>query len=147
MSARPDPTEKDENDKPALWLLPKTGEPRRLATRPGGVSGVRTGGSSIVYLSDVFPGDLDTEQERRKEREEAGITAILHEGYPVRFWDHDLGPARPRLFSARTRRPGPRRGRRPAADLLRRHPRRRDRRGAVARGLSPTATTAAAWSR
>ncbi|WP_066364400.1 S9 family peptidase [Herbidospora mongoliensis] len=99
VSARPDPTEKDDNDKPALWLLPKSGEPRRLATRPGGIAGVKTGGSSIVYVSDVLPGDQDTEKDRRKEREEAGITAILHEGYPVRFWDHDIGPAHPRFFS------------------------------------------------
>ncbi|WP_062345484.1 S9 family peptidase [Herbidospora yilanensis] len=99
VSARPDPAEKDADDRPALWLLPKTGEARRLATRPGGISGVRAGGSSIVYAADVFPGDLDSERDRRKEREEAGISAILHEGYPVRFWDHDIGPGGPRLFS------------------------------------------------
>ena len=29
----------------------------------------------------------------------AKVTAILHEGGPVRFWDHDLGPARPRLLA------------------------------------------------
>ena len=28
------------------------------------------------------------------------MTAILHEGTSVRFWDHDLGPARPRLLAA-----------------------------------------------
>nr|WP_062334160.1 S9 family peptidase [Herbidospora sakaeratensis] len=99
VSARPDPAEKDADDKPALWLLPKTGEARRLATRPGGISGVRAGGSAIVFLADVLPGDPESERERRKEREEAGITALLHEGYPVRFWDHDLGPGSPRLFS------------------------------------------------
>ncbi|GAB1821850.1 S9 family peptidase [Herbidospora sp. RD11066] len=99
VSARPDPTEKDDNDKPALWLLPKTGEPRRLATRPGGIGGVRAAGSSIVYVSDVLPGDEDTEKDRRKEREDAGISAILHEGYPVRYWDQDIGPGQTRLFS------------------------------------------------
>src|SRR5689334_1037718 len=35
----------------------------------------------------------------RQERKEAGITAILHESAPVRFWDHDLGPDQPRLFA------------------------------------------------
>ncbi len=35
----------------------------------------------------------------RQEREDAGITAILHESAPVRFWDHDLGPDQLRLFA------------------------------------------------
>ena len=30
----------------------------------------------------------------------AGVTAILHESVPVRYWDHDLGPAELRLFAA-----------------------------------------------
>ena len=35
----------------------------------------------------------------RQERKDAGITAILHESAPVRYWDHDLGPDQPRLFA------------------------------------------------
>jgi len=35
----------------------------------------------------------------RKERSDAGVTAILHESEPVRFWDHDLGPDQLRLFA------------------------------------------------
>ena len=35
----------------------------------------------------------------RQERKDAGITAILHESAPVRFWDHDLGPDQLRLFA------------------------------------------------
>jgi dipeptidyl aminopeptidase/acylaminoacyl peptidase len=35
----------------------------------------------------------------RKERGDAGVTAILHESAPVRYWDHDLGPDQLRLFS------------------------------------------------
>ena len=35
----------------------------------------------------------------RKERGDAGVTAILHESAPVRYWDHDLGPDQVRLFS------------------------------------------------
>jgi dipeptidyl aminopeptidase/acylaminoacyl peptidase len=34
----------------------------------------------------------------RKERRDVGVTAILHESMPVRFWDHDLGPDQLRLF-------------------------------------------------
>ncbi len=35
---------------------------------------------------------------KRKARKEHKISAILHSGYPVRHWDHDLGPDQPRLF-------------------------------------------------
>ena len=35
----------------------------------------------------------------RQAREDAGVTAILHESVPVRYWDHDLGPAQLRLFA------------------------------------------------
>ncbi|WP_285702858.1 S9 family peptidase [Microtetraspora sp. NBRC 16547] len=101
VSRRPDETVKDEAEEvPALWLLPERGEPRRIAERPGGVSGVRAAGGTIVYAADVLPGDAATEGERRKARKEAGVSAILHEAYPIRYWDHDLGPAQTRLFAA-----------------------------------------------
>ena len=43
---------------------------------------------------------------------------MLHDGRPVRFWDHDLGPDRPRLLAGAPRPDG-------AADLDRPHTRRR----------------------
>ncbi|GAA4219256.1 dipeptidyl aminopeptidase/acylaminoacyl peptidase [Streptosporangium album] len=100
-SRRPDPTVKDADEEvPALWLLPAAGgEARQIASRPGGVAGFATGGRSVVFGSDVLPGDEATEDERRKARKEAGISAILHESSPVRYWDHDLGPGEPRLFA------------------------------------------------
>ncbi|MEV3978923.1 prolyl oligopeptidase family serine peptidase [Nonomuraea sp. NPDC049758] len=102
-SARPDTTVKDATDEvPALWLLPRAGgEARQIATRPGGIGAARTAGDVVVFASDVLDGDESTEEERRKARKDAGTSAILHEGYPVRYWDHDLGPARTRLFTGR----------------------------------------------
>ncbi|MEV4064609.1 S9 family peptidase [Nonomuraea dietziae] len=102
-SRRPDPTVKDSDEEvPALWLLPRGGgEARQVATRPGGIGAARTAGDVVVFASDVLPGDEATDEERRKARKDAGISAILHEGYPVRYWDHDLGPGRTRLFAAR----------------------------------------------
>ncbi|MEU8318189.1 prolyl oligopeptidase family serine peptidase [Nonomuraea sp. NPDC048881] len=102
-SARPDTTVKDATDEvPALWLLPRAGgEARQIATRPGGIGAARTAGDVVVFASDVLDGDESTEDERRKARKDAGTSAILHEGYPVRYWDHDLGPARTRLFTGR----------------------------------------------
>ncbi|MBG0830795.1 S9 family peptidase [Planomonospora sp. ID67723] len=100
-SRRPDPTVKDPDEEvSALWLLPAGGgEARQVASRPGGITGFATGGPTVVFASDVLPGDESTEAERRKARKDAGIGAILHEGYPVRHWDHDLGPGETRLFS------------------------------------------------
>src|SRR5439155_23927442 len=59
---------------------------------------------AIVVGSPVLPaaanGDSAADDARlRQERKDAGITAILHESAPVRFWDHDLGPDQPRLFA------------------------------------------------
>ena len=33
----------------------------------------------------------------RAARKKAGVSARLHDRFPVRFWDHDLGPGRPQL--------------------------------------------------
>ncbi len=58
----------------------------------------------MVALSPALPGsgeDADSDAERRKARSDAKVTAILHEQYPVRYWDHDLGPGGPRLLTGR----------------------------------------------
>ncbi|MFI7698968.1 S9 family peptidase [Nonomuraea sp. NPDC049480] len=102
-SARPDPTVKDSTDEvAALWLLPRAGgEARQVAARPGGIAAVRTAADVVVFAADVLDGEEVADEEKRKAREDAGISAILHEGSPVRYWDHDLGPGRTRLFAAR----------------------------------------------
>jgi dipeptidyl aminopeptidase/acylaminoacyl peptidase len=105
-SARPDPGNSEEGDpKPALWSLPAGGgEARPLLARPGGIAGftVAAGSGDVVVVSPTMRGGSATsdDEERRTKRKEAGVTAVLHEAYPVRFWDHDLGPAAPHLFRA-----------------------------------------------
>ena len=99
-SKRPDPNAngKDDDTGAALWLLPAGGgEARVIASLPGGVAGLETAAASaaIAVLSPVLPDD----ERLRKERKEAGVTAILHETVPVRYWDHDLGPTDLRLFA------------------------------------------------
>ena len=64
----------------------------------------RPGTPPVVVGAPVLPaagnGDSAADDARlRQERRDAGITAILHESAPVRFWDHDLGPDQPRLFA------------------------------------------------
>jgi dipeptidyl aminopeptidase/acylaminoacyl peptidase len=106
VSARPDPDTKDDKDDPraALWQLPRDGgEARVVATRPGGVTGVRVAREegTAVITSPTLPGAAGThdDEERRKRRKDRKVSAILHDSYPVRFWDHDLGPDQPRLYA------------------------------------------------
>jgi dipeptidyl aminopeptidase/acylaminoacyl peptidase len=116
------------DDAAALWLLPPGGgEARVVAALPGGVAAaeVARDAGTVVLTSPVLPaaqargergdgqspraggspggrppGDNTAADDARlrKERRDAGVTAILHESAPVRFWDHDLGPDQLRLF-------------------------------------------------
>jgi len=95
----PDGADKDKDQGALLWLLPVGGgEARVIASLPGGVAGLETAADTpaIVVVSPVLGGD---DERLRKERKDAGVTAVLHETVPVRHWDHDLGPAEPRLFA------------------------------------------------
>ncbi len=96
----------DTDGKAALWLLPAgAGEARQVAAADGGIGGVSVARQSgdILVTATVFEGTATTEQDadKRKRRKDAKVAAILHDGYPVRYWDHDLGPEQPRLFAAR----------------------------------------------
>jgi dipeptidyl aminopeptidase/acylaminoacyl peptidase len=104
-AAGPDADRDIGKDKPALWLLPAAGgEAYRIAAAPGGVTGVAAARQSgtIVFASPELPGadGAEEDQRRRKARQDSGVTAILHESGPVRYWDHDLGPDSPRLLAA-----------------------------------------------
>jgi dipeptidyl aminopeptidase/acylaminoacyl peptidase len=113
-SKRPDPGPDQARpeagpDVSSLWLLPSAGgEARVVARPPGGVAGaeVAAGRGAIVVASPVLPaaeGNSAADDARlRQERNDAGVTAILHESAPVRFWDHDLGPDQLRLFAVDT---------------------------------------------
>jgi dipeptidyl aminopeptidase/acylaminoacyl peptidase len=109
ISRRPDPDKPGEDAKPALWLLPPGGgEARLIAALPGGISAAETGRSGGIVVAsavlDAVRGDADAptaeaDARLRAEREKAGVSAILHESGPVRFWDSDLGPEDTRLFA------------------------------------------------
>jgi dipeptidyl aminopeptidase/acylaminoacyl peptidase len=102
-SARPEPDgDADEAPGTALWLQPAGGgDARPVACPPGGVRDVVVSGAGTVVLgSPMMPSSADAaaDKEIREKRKEAGVSAILHEEYPVRYWDHDLGPERTRLL-------------------------------------------------
>jgi dipeptidyl aminopeptidase/acylaminoacyl peptidase len=95
---------KPDDPKPGLWLLPAAGgEATIIGTLPGGIAAVTTARDepAIVVSAQVMPATTTTgeEEQLRKERKDAGVTAILHESAPIRYWDHDLGPAQLRLFN------------------------------------------------
>jgi dipeptidyl aminopeptidase/acylaminoacyl peptidase len=105
-SARPDPeaTRDGDEEVAALWLLPPGGgEARPVATAPGGVTAIRTARDTgtVAFLANLFPGveTLEEDREHGKAREDAGVGAVLFESYPIRSWDHYLGPREPRLFA------------------------------------------------
>jgi dipeptidyl aminopeptidase/acylaminoacyl peptidase len=118
-SARPDPAEKESGDpKAALWALPAGGgEARLVASRPAGIGpfAVAADSGDVVVAAATLAGGSEAaaDEERRKQRKDAGVSAVLHEAYPVRYWDHDLGPAALHLFWA-----GPLTGEDPDGDAV-----------------------------
>ncbi|MEZ4597652.1 MAG: prolyl oligopeptidase family serine peptidase [Chloroflexota bacterium] len=106
-STRPDPDAKPggtDDAKAALWLLPAAGgEARLVASAAGGVSDpIAARDARVVSVAvSMLPSatDLDHDATLRALRKDHKVAAILHASYPVRYWDHDLGPDQPRRFA------------------------------------------------
>ncbi|MBT2264446.1 alpha/beta hydrolase family protein [Rhodococcus erythropolis] len=97
-----------ENDpQPALWRLPAAGgEAQLLISRPGGVASVSAAKAAPTFVAQTSVMasaiSLDQDDQVRSARKDKKVTAMLHTGYPVRHWDHDLGPDHPHLVVAET---------------------------------------------
>lgn len=105
VSARDD-IESDVDDEPGqLWLLPAQGGEARPVTRlAGGVSSIAATAEQTGRVVVSAPllrsaSSIEDDAARRAERTKKKVSAILHDSYPVRFWDHDLGPAEPHLLA------------------------------------------------
>jgi dipeptidyl aminopeptidase/acylaminoacyl peptidase len=108
-SSRPDPDRKPDGDEEdeditALWLLPTGGGEARLICAPsGGVHDVRAAREAdvVVFSASVHArtADLAADGERHQARKKAGVGALLLEGYPIRHWDHYLGPRERHIFA------------------------------------------------
>jgi dipeptidyl aminopeptidase/acylaminoacyl peptidase len=99
------PDAKPDHEVARLWLLPPGGgEARPVAATPAGIDLLRVArdAGTVVYTTGVHPGadDLAADERREGARGDAGVTALLFETYPIRYWDHYLGPREPRLFAA-----------------------------------------------
>jgi dipeptidyl aminopeptidase/acylaminoacyl peptidase len=103
-SARPYPGQVE--DEAALWILPPVGEAQAWAATPGGLgSAVVAATSGTVIASGsrlIGSAGADDDKERRERRRKQKITAIVHDGFPIRYWDHELGDESPRLFGVGT---------------------------------------------
>ena len=67
----------------------------------GGVEAFRTAADANIVTASARPpghGHIDEDAEREGARTKAGVGARLYEGYPIRFWDHYLGPRESHLF-------------------------------------------------
>jgi dipeptidyl aminopeptidase/acylaminoacyl peptidase len=100
VSKRPDSDAKPDDGRgeaTALWVLPGNGgDSRLLAGPPGGVEAVAVAreAGSVAFSVGTYPGTENWEEDakREKARKNADVSAQLFEEYPIRFWDHYLGP-------------------------------------------------------
>jgi len=101
VSARPG-TDGESRDDAALWRLPVRGEAALFADQPGGVGHpvvARTAGTVLMSGSRLAGSSPDNDAERRTQRKDRKINAILHTGMPIRYWDHELGDVIPKLYA------------------------------------------------
>lgn len=100
--------ERDGKPVAQLWRLPAAGgEAHPLTALAGGVGGIGAtarGAGTTVLTAGLLPSTstLEADAALRAERTRAKVTAILHERYPVRYWDHDLGPTEEHLLALDT---------------------------------------------
>jgi dipeptidyl aminopeptidase/acylaminoacyl peptidase len=97
------PSEEDDKPPASLWRLPAAGgEAVEALALPGGVDGVRTARSAAVTVVVAkllrSASSFDEDKRLRTLRDDNNVSAVLHSGYPVRYWDHDLGPGHPHLI-------------------------------------------------
>lgn len=107
-STRPDAAAGEDGprkDAAGLWLLPAGGgEASLLAGPPGGVDGVAVARNSgdVVFAAFSHPASdgWDADAEKEKARADAGVAAQLFTDWPIRYWDHYLGPRERHLHTA-----------------------------------------------
>ena len=101
LAARP--TEGDDTPPASLWRLPAAGgEAVEALALPGGIDAVRTARAAEVTAVAAkllrSAAGIDDDKRLRALRKDNKVSAVLHSGYPVRYWDHDLGPDQPHLL-------------------------------------------------
>lgn len=93
----------------SLWRLPASGgEAHEVLELAGGVDGVHCARAAdrTFVTATLLPSSADVadDERLRKLRKDTKVSAVLHTGYPVRHWDHDIGPGQPHLLDAADKR-------------------------------------------
>lgn len=98
--ARKDSVEEEKGS--ALWMLPPRGEARAILRHFGGIDSLAVTDRSLVIVASVMPSAATRAEsvELSRKRTESKTSAVLHERFPIRYWDSDLDPATKRLFVA-----------------------------------------------
>ena len=106
LSSRPDPEAAEdaaERSGPALWRLPAGGEASLVVSPPAGVEAVVAARIApvVAFAASAHPGvpDWEADADREQERKDKGVTAQLFAEYPIREWDHYLGPRERHLYA------------------------------------------------
>ena len=105
VSARQDGEADEDTEVAQVWVLPAAGGEARAITRlaggAGGIAATARRSDTVVIAADLLPGasDLEADAAVRKLRKDKKVAAILHETYPVRYWDQDLGPDESHLLA------------------------------------------------
>ncbi|TPG37239.1 prolyl oligopeptidase family serine peptidase [Mycolicibacterium hodleri] len=104
----------DGEDEPtaSLWRLPAAGgEAAAVLELSGGIDAVHAARDADVTLvtTSLMPSARSVEDDERVRalRKDNKVSALLHTGYPVRHWDHDIGPAQPHLIEVSSAGGGP----------------------------------------
>ncbi|OBK39567.1 peptidase S9 [Mycobacterium sp. 1245111.1] len=105
LSSRPKAGTTDVKPPASLWRLPAGGgEAVEEVSMPSAISAVRTARATDVTVigAAMLPAARGVDDDRRLRdlRNDGKVTAILHTDYPVRFWNHDVGPDEPHLLDA-----------------------------------------------
>lgn len=85
-----------------VYSLPRRGEPQLAFTFPGGIDHLevrgRASGELFIFSADAVDRDFKSAGKLLDEREKQGVSAILHEDFPTRYWDKDHGIGEKALF-------------------------------------------------
>ncbi len=86
-----------------MGLRADGGEARQVLAPEGGVEDLRASrdARTVVMAAKLHrdAGPLEADAERGKARTDAGVAALLFESYPIRHWDHYVGPRERHLLA------------------------------------------------
>jgi len=79
-----------------LWVLPPVGEPRIVAQRTWGFSGLKVAANKLVVTMQWHSAATthDQHEELATTRDNAKVTGVVHSKFPTRYWDQDLPAGR-----------------------------------------------------